>query len=127
VLPCAGLTLHWCLQHALLPASLVAAGGAATTLGWWRLLSDCGARDTRRLRLHSDGRVVLVVEGVPRRYRLSPGSLWLGRQVLLVLRSGPRRVRVLLGPGNLCAEQQAALGRWLRRSPGEGLAAGVLR
>lgn len=133
-MPAAGILLptvllSWQLQQqgALLSSALAAFGGAAMASGLWRLLGAAGGR-VRCLQLCPDGQVLLYVGPAAQPAWLEPCSLRIGSHLLLVFRTtGRRRLRLLLGPGNLSADDLAALRRWLQRAPGrDGTGSGVL-
>ncbi len=110
-------------QHhdgALLSAAGVMLGVVAIGWGLWRLLRRSGGLPWK-LRLFADGRAMFHAGGVEVEAWLAPCSLRLGRYALLVFHGRERRrLRLLLGPGILSAEDHAALGRWLQRAPGGG-------
>lgn len=116
----AGLVHAGWLQYrgAPLPAAMVLLGVGAIARGLWPLLRNVGAAP-RRLRLFTDGRATFHVGGVDLEARPAPCSLRLGRYTLMVFhaREG-RRLRLLLGPEILSAQDRAALGRWLHRASG---------
>jgi hypothetical protein len=97
---------------------MVLLGVAAIALGLRQLLRGAGALP-RRLRLFADGRAMFHADGVDVGAAPAPCSLRLGPYTLLVFHvSTGRRMRLLLGPQILSAQDRAALGRWLQRAPG---------
>jgi hypothetical protein len=88
--------------------------------GWaWQRARRPRARQPRRLLVTADGRVFLQLrDGAVEQASVGAASLRLGSTLLLVLRCGKRRHRLLLGPDNLARGQLAALQRRLPRGTG---------
>lgn len=118
--PCALQAVWLLLQGAVLSAAVVGLGAGGLAAGLWQLRRD-HHRARQGLCLQPDGRALLRGAGGSREAWIQPGSLRLGPWLLLLLReAGGARVRLLLGPGSLGAEDCAALGRWLQRAPAGG-------
>jgi hypothetical protein len=100
-----------------LAAAVTLLGGVGS---WaWQRARQPRARRPRRLLVTADGRVFLQLgDGAVEQASVGSASLRLGRSLLLVLRCGKRRHRLLLGPDNLARGQLAALQRRLPRGTG---------
>lgn len=108
------------LQHVQV-AGMVLALAAVLVLGQ-RRAARAAASAPRRLLLLADGRLCLLLAGgAVEPATLLPSSLRLGSWLLLVLRSGPRTHRLLIGPDTLDAAPLACL----RRRLGAAAAGGV--
>jgi len=119
------LALAYCAelltQRNWLCGMLVFAATAVIVAVLWRWLRHPAHAAPRRLYLGSDGTLrIRDRDGQVVRARIQTRSMRLGRYWLLVVVTEAGRLhRLLLGPGNLRAVEQAALGRWLRRPPAD--------